>query len=268
MLQSFMKRTHLFFKKESDQKGSVLIEFAFCCPVLIIVLLFVLDVPLAYRVLVKMQKMSELTASMIRSVPAKDNTLISLEDLKNISKAAGITLTGRLGSPGNPCKRYPFYLSTYVFCVEGNSKGGFEKKWTVHIKNNLYNGEIISDSDVSLIYSKFKDVSDFKTIKEFSNYTIHEGEVKLIVETVAWYNKDISANQEGISADSNGGLSSKMLGDYNGNKRRVRGFNKGFYLMTIPGRDVSKSTGEKAFGNRYAIMSCVDEIVDPENCPE
>ena len=314
MLRNFVKRVHLFLKKKFDQNGSVLIEFAFCCPLLVIILLFVLDVPLAYRVLMKMQKMSELTASMIRSVPSKNETLITMEDLKNISKAAGITMTGRLGSAEEPCKRYPFYLSTYVFCIEGNDSGGFNKKWNVHIMNNLYNGEITPiPNDSSLTYSKFKEVSDFSMIDEFSNYAIQEGEVKLIVETVAWYNESISSIQEGVIDDSVNGNSgttqggatgnssgegsgatqggatgnssgegsgttqggatgnsngegSSMFGDYNKNKRTVRGFNKNFYLMTVPGRTVS--TREKAFGNKYAIMSCVDEIIDPENCPE
>ena len=175
-------------------------------------------------------------------------------------------MTGRLGSSTNPCKRYPFYLSTYIFCIEGNESGGFNKKWNVHIINNLYNGEVTPIlNDNSLTYSKIKEISDLKTIDEFSNYSLQEGEVKLIVETVAWYNESISATQEGISGNSGGGESG-MFGDYNKNKNSVRGFNKGFYLMTIPGRSVA--TGEKAFGNRYAIMSCVDEIVDPEECPK
>lgn len=266
MLLSFLKKAHLFFKERLDRSGSVLIEFAFCCPVLVILLFFVLDVPLAYRVLLKMQKMSELTANMIRNVPSKSDTQITLDDLENISKAAGITLTGRLGSSSKPCKRYPFYLSTYVFCIEGTASAdnsSFEEKWNVHIQNNLYDGTVSSNVQDTAAYSKIHGVTKFSQIKGLEEFKIHEGEIKLIVETVAWYKESDNVRIENISGG--GGSGSNMFGDYNKNKSRVRGFNKNFYLITIPGRTVS--SGEKVFGNRYSIMSCVEDIVDSEESP-
>ena len=252
-------------KKKFGQRGSVLIEFAFCCPVLIILMFFVLDVPLAYRVIFKMQKMSELTACMIRNTPNRYETKITLNDLKNISKAAGITLTGKLGSTENPCRRYPFYLSTYIFCIEGNSSGGFDTQWAVHIKNNLFNGEVVVVDDTALTYSKLGGVSTFENIKELSSYSIKEGEVKLIIETVSWYNKDDSATMEGVSG-SEGGNYSSMLGDYKKNQNIVRGFNKNFYLLSIPGRSITADV--KAFGYSYTVMPCVDDIIDTDKCPE
>lgn len=266
-----------FKKKIFDQKGAVLIEFAFCCPILIILLFFVLDVPLAYRMLLKMQKIPELTANMIRNIPNKTDTLITLNDLKNISRATGITMTGKLGSPSDPCNRYPFYLSTYIFCVVGNSSGGFDKKWNVHIKNNLYDGTIIANPNDTTEYSKFQTANKFEDIKEFENFQIQDGEVKLIIETVAWYRE--SNTIEGASGISSGSGSSSLSEDGilpSGG----RGFNNNFHLMTIPGRTVSiagkeseniyfiSTGGAKAFGNRYSIMSCVDDIVDSEEYPE
>jgi hypothetical protein len=258
-------------KKKFGQKGSVLIEFAFCCPVLVILIFFVLDVPLAYRVILKMQKMSELTACMIRNTPNKYDTKITLNNLKNISKAAGITLTGKLGSKEKPCRRYPFYLSTYVFCVKGNSSeensASFDTLWAVHIKNNLYEGDVVAvTDDTALTYSKLGDVSSFTNIKELSNYRIKEGEVKLIIETVAWYNKSDSATMEGVSSDSEGGDYSSMLGDYKKNQHVVRGFNKNFYLLTIPGRSIIDDV--YAFGYSYSVMPCVEDIIDTDKCPE
>lgn len=237
MLQNFMGRLQAFVKKKFDQKGVVLIEFAFCCPALIILLFFVLDVPLAYRVVTKMQKMAELTACMIRNVPSKKDTQITIEDLKNISKATGVFLTGRLGSS----KRYPFNLSTYVFCIVGNKEGGFQQLWNVHIKNDLYSGIITPSTEDTTDYSKFQKANKFKDIKELANFNIREGEIKLVVETVAWYNED--------QDDGKGTVKS-------------RGYNKNFYLLTIPGRSVGNSA--KAFGNSFSVMSYVDEII-PES---
>lgn len=268
MLQNFMGRLQAFVKKKFDQKGVVLIEFAFCCPALIILLFFVLDVPLAYRVVTKMQKMAELTACMIRNVPSKKDTQITIEDLKNISKATGVFLTGRLGSS----KRYPFNLSTYVFCIVGK-EGGFDKLWNVHIKNNLYNGTITSNSEDTTYYSKFQEASKFEDIKELANFSIREGEIKLVVETVAWYNEDQNDDKEIVSVSSGSSGSvwrtklARLLGlkEWHANSStatKSRGYNKNFYLLTIPGRSVGNSA--KAFGNSFSVMSYVDEII-PES---
>ena len=191
-----------------------------------------------------MNKMSELVACMIRNVPNKGNTKITLQDLKNISQAAGIIMTDKLGS--NP--RYPFYLSTYVICIEGNSSGGFSQKWAVHIKNKLYDGTIeatpSTQSSFSWAYSQLKNVNSFGNINRFSGYKIQEGEIKLIVETVAWY----QTNDTSMEKVSNS-----------------RGFNKSFYLLTIPGRT---SGNIKTFGNSYAVIPSVDEIIDIDACPK
>lgn len=253
-------------KKKFGHRGSVLVEFAFCCPVLIIVIFFVLDVPLAYRVILKMQKMSELTACMIRNTPNKYDTKITLNDLKNISKAAGITLIGKKSATSFH-SRYPFYLSTYIFCVRGNSSGDFNTQWAVHIKNNLYTGDVVAvDNDTALTYSKLEGVSTFQDIKELSNYSIKEGEVKLIIETVAWYDKNDNT-MEDVSPGTEGDYAS-MLGDYKKNQHIIRGFNKNFYLLTIPGKSIGADDDVKAFGYSYSVMPCVEDIIDVDKCPE
>ena len=266
MDKKLLEIAHLFLKKKFNQKGAVLVEFAFCCPVLIIFLFFVLDVPLAYRVVSKMNKMSEVIACMIRNVPGKENLKITLTDLKNISKASGIIMTGKLGSKSNPCTRYPFYLSTYVICIVGTKElNNFEKKWAVHIKNKLYDGTIEATTNTKgenfWAYSQLKNVNSFDKISRFSGYKIQEGEVKLIVETVAWYKEgDNSMEKVNVSGVRGSGI----LGDYSKNMHSIRGFNKGFYLLTIPG----KTSGTiKTFGNSYAVIPSVDEIIDITNCP-
>lgn len=244
MYEGLLKVAHWFFKKKFDQKGAVLVEFACCCPILIILLFFVLDVPLAYRVSSKMNKMSELVACMIRNVPNKENIKITLQDLKNVSQAAGIIMTGKIGSKNNLCTRYPFCISTYIICIVGTQEfNKFEKKWAVQINNTLYDGTIEAatntQSGFSWDYSQLKNVDSFNNINSFSGYKIQEGEIKLIVETVAWYKENDSTMK--------------------------RGFNKGFYLLTIPGRT---SGNVKTFGNSYAVLPSVDEIIDINECPK
>ena len=70
---------------------------------------------------------------------------------------------------------------------------------------------------------------------------------------------------EGVSSSGEGNYAS-MLGDYKKNQNVVRGFNKNFYLLTIPGRSIT--TDVTAFGYSYTVMPCVDDIIDTDQCPE
>jgi hypothetical protein len=167
-----------------DSKGAILIEFAFAIPVLVIVLYFVLDVPQAYIVSLKLQKTSELYGQILMNLTKKRNSrLITIQDLKYVSKSVGLVFTGVVENP-----RFPFFLSTYVSYVEGTD-GTPSIKWTVHIQNNLATGEVFQDGDMSLC-------SDYFSESFIKDLNIKKGEKKLIIETAAWYK---SGNSRGFN---------------------------------------------------------------------
>ncbi|MDR1982461.1 MAG: hypothetical protein LBQ08_01520 [Holosporaceae bacterium] len=211
-----LKKFKLLLKKS---RGAILIEFAFAIPVLVLVLYFGTDVPLAYRISLKLQKTSELYAQMLINMLHKHGSKVLSEDyLNGISKSVGLTLPGIARS-----KKLPFNLSTYIACIVGKGDDKFKVLWCINVNNNL------EENSVTCLSDKY----DYSTVNVNSaSYTgsikklkIQNGEKKLLIETVVWYT-DTSK----------------------------RGFNTYFYLLTIPGKTIFPSNA-KIFGDRTAIIT-------------
>ncbi len=225
-LANFLRHKCFGFLKKISSKGGVLLEFAFSLPVLIIILFFITDAPLLYRISNKLQKISELSAQMILNTKGRYLAPLTLEDLQRVSQAAGIYLTNVKKST-----KYPFHLSTYVICVKGTNNNCFEVKWSVHIDNDLSSS---TSQQTPLEINTFLYSSiDQKTTQlkgTLSNFKIQPGEIKLLIETVAWY--------------QNG---------------KGRGFNKCFFLVNVPGK--LKESGARTFGDRFAVITPPNYLV-------
>jgi hypothetical protein len=211
---------------KNRKKGAILIEFAFAIPTLIVIMYFLLDVPTSYRLVSKLQKISELYAGMLLNINKQNRSRsITVNDLKSISKGIGMIFTGIIGNSA-----YPYYLSTYITCIKGTGSGNiFEKKWNIHIKNNLMDGTITNSIDHS--YSTFDSNSDtFPTSGNIKNFKIQKDEIKLVVENVIWY----------------------------GSTEPSRGFNSKFYILTVP---ALIKNGAKTFGDKHAIISPPDGLI-------
>ncbi|MDR0678396.1 MAG: hypothetical protein LBF44_02565 [Holosporaceae bacterium] len=210
-------------------RGAILIEFAFAIPVLILILYFGTDVPLAYRISLKLQKISELYAQMLMNILQKHGVLALSENyLIEISRSVGLILPGASRS-----KKLPFNLSTYIACVVGVGGDKFKVLWCIHVNNDLENGTIkcfVDEYNYSTIQADSKAYTgNIKKLK------IQNEEKKLLIENVVWYTD-----------------SSK------------RGFNRYFYLLTIPGKTVNDYA--KVFGDRTAIITPL-EITIPDVSP-
>lgn len=224
-----MKRLSSFFQKiVGKSRGGVLIEFAFSLPLLILVLFFMRDCGTIYRFDTKMKKMSELIAQMIYNSKGSMMSELTLRELENISTLVGVTLTGKKGSEKNPLDEYPFYFSMYVMCIEGTTENKFLTKWCVHIQNNLKTGHVIGISENPPLYSRFNS----------STLNIQEGEIKLVIETVAWYKENKSS----------------------------RGFNSKFHLMRI--KHTNASNNAILFGNTFSVITPQAWLIDKENPPQ
>lgn len=222
-----------FFRKSS--KGAVLIEFAFSVPILIIMLYFCMDVPTSYRTMHHMQKASKLAAEMIYSIKGRQcDKLITLDDLKYVSKALGITLTGRVATTSNPLPRFPFYMSTYVICVSGTS-GGFRINWSACVNNDLMTGRITASTQKGshVSYKGCSITAANLSNTDLKNFNINNGETKLIIETALW--------------------SDASFGD-------SRGYNALFYLLKLPGKN-------GVLGGKMEIISPKEDTVDTETPP-
>jgi hypothetical protein len=210
-----------FLKRKS--MGAILIEFAFAVPILIIILFFILDVPLAYRISQKLQKTSELYAQMLMNlIQCSANKTITTTDLINISRSVGFVFTGVYTN-----SQYPFHLSTYVTRIKGKGGNNFNITQHFHIDNNLATGGGGCGTDYSYSTIEASKTTHTGNIKSL---IIQQDEEKILVETVAWYK----------TSDS------------------PRGFNKGFYLLTIPGKT---KNGAKTFGDRTSIITPHKDLV-------
>ncbi|MDR2067487.1 MAG: hypothetical protein LBP41_00660 [Holosporaceae bacterium] len=212
-------------------------EFSFSVPLLIMVMFFALDVPLAYRISSKLQKTSELYAQiLLNTIERKPSRNLTEKDLINISRAIGLTFTGVVGSATKPNNQYPFYLSTYITCLKcDKTTGNFVIKWNMHIQNDLKTGKISSQAND---YAYSINIAN-KSITSFSgslgSFKTYQGELKLTVETIAWH--------DGIG----------------------RGFNQKFYLLSIPGK-IKSGNNSKILGDRYAVIT-PRETVNLESLP-
>jgi hypothetical protein len=217
----------------SNIKGAVLIEFSFAVPLLVIVMYFALDVPQFYRLSAKLQQTSELYAQMLLNmVNARASKTLTIDDLINTSKAIGLTFTGIAKST-----QCPFYLSTYIMCIQGDNTtmGKFKINWCVHVENDLNNNEVTSETGEQKTAYKYSSLQNGSTQLQgsISDFVIYQGELKLLIETVVWY-----------------------IGE------TTRGFNKYFHMISIPGKSVNG--GAKCLGDKFTVITPLNGMISKD----
>jgi Flp pilus assembly protein TadG len=226
----------LFLKKIMQSlwkkhKGAVLIEFAFAIPLLIIILYFGLDVPMAHRLSSKLYKVSELYAQMLINVTRNQYPhTLTQNNLKHISRIVGLVFTGVENTA-----LQPFTLSNYIIAIRGtggSSNKEFSVLWCIRVDNKLNDtgSAKVTVSRDDYTHSMIGDRGMKTYSGSIKNLIIQQNEIKILIETVANYNI------------SNG----------------ARGFNSRLYLMTIPGRVVG---GTRVFGDKTAIVTPLEGVI-------
>lgn len=196
-----------FLKK--CKRGAILIEFAFGMPILVLMMYFCLDVPRAYQFINKLRTCSEMAADLITNVYSYEgDTSISIEELKYVSRALEIYF---FGNPSRKSQEYDFNISTYITCVTGTEDGKFKINWVVGVDNDISNHKISayrsSKGAVKMegfTSTKSSKISSDLNNTEFKDFVVQNGDTKLIVEAFVW------------------------------RKSENRGFNKQFYMMSLP----------------------------------
>lgn len=216
-----------------NSKGAVLIEFAFGLPILVLMMYFCLDVPKAYQFVNKLTTCSEMAADLITNVYSySGDSNISIEDLRYVSKALEIYFLG------NPAKQqeYGFNISMYITCVTGIDGGNFKTNWVVGVDNDISNQRISvyrSFQKGSIPFEGFSEtksqaISSNLNNTEFKNFEIGKGDIKLIVEAFVWRKSD------------------------------SRGFNKQFYMMSLP---------MKLVANKFVVITPPKGLISDEYPP-
>lgn len=196
-----------FLKKR--KRGAILIEFAFGMPILVLMMYFCLDVPRAYQFINKLRTCSEMAADLITNVYSYEgDTAISIEELKYVSRALEIYF---FGNPTTKKQEYGFNISTYVTCVTGTEDGKFKINWAVGVDNDISERKISAYRSIKgtikmegFTSTKSSKISSDLNNTEFKDFAVQNGDTKLIVEAFVW------------------------------RKSENRGFNKQFYMMSLP----------------------------------
>lgn len=222
------------FRRFLNQKGGILIEFAFCVPVLIMMLYFCLDVPQVYQFISKMRGCSEMAAGLITNVHSdKNGPRLVMEELKYVIRALEIYLLGNAKVQGQN-----FNLAIYITCVTGTTGGGLKKNWVIGVNNDLSSHSITvypqSRQNVTTLSAAGFSQAQSRTISsnlnntEFANFQVDENSTKLIVEAFVWRNSN------------------------------NKGFNKQFFMLSLP---------ISLIGNKIVVISPPPGLISPDSMP-
>jgi len=208
-----------------NNKGAVLIEFAFGIPVLILMMYFCLDVPRVYQLINKLTTSADVASHLISNIHSSVNqSAISKDELKAVGRALEIYF---LGNP--KVDDIDFNISAYLTCITGIDKNTFKVNWKSVINIDTATHEITINDVGNQNFQNAKStlISDATMFAntEISGLEIDPGEIKLVIETFIW-------------RDSN-----------------KRGFNKLFYMLSIP---------LSLIGNKFAVISSKEGLISEE----
>lgn len=193
LLSSFQKTctNHKFHLLNS--KGSILIEFAVCMPVLIILLYYINDLSKLKRYYDQTEFMAQQFVNIIQNISQKrDNKAITLKDMKYASALAWLSLypgmtmyhTDSRAANAHKLSSYPWI---FVYYVKGEPDGKASVIWLRYTFPQ-------KSTKPQQIYCNFKTVSQYMNgsivnwgtnVEPSSIYPtlkINEGDAKIIVE--------------------------------------------------------------------------------------
>ena len=193
-------------EKLLNSKGIVLIEFAVCMPVLIILIFYISDLMKIKRYYSQTEFVAQEMANIIQNISQKrDNKKIKLEDLKNAIALAYQTIypgtTMFWQGSGLYFVHYPHPIICYV---KGNSDGSATTVWS----KVLWSGESESVSPTTIKSQTLTKTHDISSINMGTNLQpsqihpnlkIKSGEIKIIVEAPIFLNTTYSKDINGKS---------------------------------------------------------------------
>jgi len=167
-------------------RGAILIEFAICMPILIILLFYIHDLMRIKRLYSQTEFVAQQMANMIQNISQKrGDKKITKEDLHYISALANLSIYPGTTMFGKNQSSVHF-PQTFVHCIKGLSGGKATKLWYVQTCFYRYT------SPSSLWGNANKGDDNFWTTVRGQNVVaskihpslkINEGEVKIIVES-------------------------------------------------------------------------------------
>jgi hypothetical protein len=228
------RKTRFWDRLQRDTSGGIIVEFAYSIPILVMLLYFSLDIPNAYRFVEKMHKTSELYAQMLvntaRCKLAKGNEQLTSGDFEEILKGIALTFYG----VNTKQTQFPFFLRVHLVLIRGIGDDKFSQVGRANVTINLTSLTIIQPAPNNLSEHSSLESNAEEHGGSLQNLEIRSGEMKLLVETVAYYDESSST---------------------------ARGFNSAFHLLRL-GRLLSSSM-YRVLKDKIAIVTLPSGVVLP-----
>lgn len=215
LLSSFQKTctNHKFHLLNS--KGSILIEFAVCMPVLIILLYYINDLTKLKRYYEQTEFMAQQFVNIIQNISQKrDNKAITLKDMKYASALAWLSLypgmtmhhstTDARTDHTHELSHYPWHMIYYVKGLAGGKASVMWLRYTFPQKSTKP-AQMYCNSNDANNYMKGSVINRGTNVEPSSIYPtlkINEGEAKIIVECHLLANADSMSSNDYNPSDN------------------------------------------------------------------
>ncbi|MDR0968767.1 MAG: pilus assembly protein [Holosporaceae bacterium] len=227
-----------------NSRGSVLIEFAICVPILIMCLVAMHDIPKYYQIQAKMKFVAHEVINMLQNAPRGQP--ITVAHLKHIYSAAFLSLypSNGLFHSQKWCHPLGHFPELMIYYVRGNDDGTASLLWPFRISSwnhqtvmntpsSLYSGSSMSGERPTVSNGQYVVPS-----KIYPTLSIKPGQVKIIVEVILIYSPQYKFGD--------GSSCSKVASN--------RAF--GFWMLPLSsGRQTSASNVDTAYFNTVVIFT-------------
>ena len=202
-----------------NSKGSILIEFAICMPILIILLFYIHDLIKIKRYYSQTEFVAQQFANIIQNISQKrSNKKITLNDIRHAASLAFLTIYPgttmyRIGTSGSR-HELSHAPRICIFYVKGESGGKVSYKW-----HQLFLGESIANPKKWVLYTKPLETKE-SSVKQLSNVSpseiyptlkIGENEEKIIVEVNLFNALHVMNENEYVESDKQEALAKKAF---------------------------------------------------------
>lgn len=249
-LSKFVKITKFVFKKLAKLRlantGSILIEFAVCMPVLIILLYYINDLTKLKRWQDQTEFVAQQMANILQNIAQKgaaEGRTISYPDLQYAASLAYLSIfPGKTNFHDKRANEFGYSALGHIFCIQGNEDSTASVLWA---KRFSFAGAATKPSSVVidrsyLNRSNIKVLSNVAPSEIYPTLKISPGEIKLILECGIFYQKGWSQFIDGRSSLSPSEVFGLKLYKLSPPTPRAGGSNYMHFLQTAIFRGIPK----------------------------
>ena len=178
-------------------RGSIIIEFAVCMPILIVLIFYIHDLVKLKRLHSQTEFVAQQMANILQNISQKRegvNRKITLPDIRYAASLAYLSMfpgTARFTSNKVTIATSDLGYNPlgYIFCVKGNSDSTASVLWTrrFHFAGSVYNPASVSIDQYWLDRSNVKRLTKASPSEIYPTLKIEKDQIKIIIECAVHY---------------------------------------------------------------------------------